>query len=430
MKKSFYFIVFLSLSLSLQAQNENITKMLDQAQMAVTMGYLDDAIDLYGKILQNNPQYAECYLELGNIYVKKGQDDVNAVQNAILNFQKYLELKPKAQNASDVQSSINKLEYVLKKAVQKQDNREFLQGRWASADARNNPNNNSLFILDFKEIGDKLQITVDPTSLAYSKDFFNKTAYIDKPDADEYVVSFTDDKNYVPSGAKYNFNSDMINIGANQLGNVIGGVGGQVGGQIVGGVLNYFNNRKQEKDVQKKTLTGFDLRIKSTPDENNELECIMHVYVKEQTPYKEQIVIDSMFINGFNKVESNYTNILPSRVSRDAGVVLKNYPNEEISKLFKKGTSQKIIGTILLPLGGVIAFTGVVMLANEDTSTGVSLLVSGLFVDAIGIPLLVTGVHNRHKAVRLYQEDIRKKSNTSELKIGLTDNGVGLTFNF
>jgi len=445
MKTSIFFIVFLSLSLSLHAQQEDIMKLYNQAQQATDMGNWDDAIALYGKVLKMNPQFANAYLGLGNVYIKKGQD-VNSLENAIQNFSDYLRLKPNATNATDVKTSLDKLQYILDKAYQKRDNRELLQGRWASTDGKYDKYNRSLFIFDIKEFDNKLQISIDPSSLVYSKDFFTKTVYVDDPNANEYAISFTNDKNYIPSQAKYDSNSKLINDVTSQLGS---------SGGILNDIFQGLNSSAQEKDLQKETLTGFDLKITSTPDENKELKCAIHVYIKEKTPVNEQIVLDTVFVDGLHKVSNDFQNTSPiigvngnfnavtgntnpyigtTRINRS--INLSDYPDKKIANLYKSGKSQSMIGAVFAGVGLGSVLVGAVwpMLNGNNDSSGKSvgkyLLLGGGVATVIGVPLVITGSHATNKAIRLYNESLETKKNVSELKVGFTGNGVGLALAF
>jgi len=454
--------MFLSLALMLNAQQASITKLYNQAQVAETMGNLDDAIELYGKILKIDPQFARGYLALGNVYVKKGQD-VNSLQNAILNFTEYLRLNPNAENSEDVQTSLDKLEYILEKSEQRESNHELLLGRWASTDGKYDKYGRSLFILDIKEFDDKLQISIEPSSLAYSDEFFSKTVYIDDPSANAYAVNFTNDKNYMPSQAKYAFNSEMISNVSSQLGS-FGGVANAVG--------QFLNSSAQEKDLQKKTLTSFELKINPIPDENKKLKCFVRISIKEATPLKEQMVLDTVMVDELYKVSNDFQNAMPlaynygnmnvsaqkynpfdkttqntksmslfnsSNYPNKQGINLSNYPNKQIANLYKSGKTQTTIGTVFTACGAGILGLGLgFALAdaidddpNKSSISSAPFVITGGVLTVIGLPLMFTGAHSTKKAIKLYNEDLEKRrGNTSELKIGLTGNGVGLALTF
>ena len=470
MKKSIYLITFLSLSLSMQAQQVDIVKLYNQAQAATEMGYLDDAIEMYTKILKINPQFAKGYLELGNIYLKKGQD-ASSLANAYRNFTEYLRLNPNAEDAQAVKNSLDKLEYVLKKTSQKEAARGFLLGRWASTDGKTDKYGRSIFILDISEFDNKIRIDIEPSSLLYSKDFVTKTAYIDDINADQYVFSFTNDNTYIPSQAGYDYNSRMISHLSNQI------FGGSSLGSLADGIGQFLNSSKQEKDQSKKTITIYDLKINSIPNENQELVCKGRMFIKQISQTGEKVLLDSVFTTGFYKVKSGYVNRTPiksfygdlayddkqyqSSLIKEKGVnyvdihkQIKNgiSTNPEISKLYKKGDRQRRAGLVITYLGGLTCGAGAVLWITSDkqmydsddekyknemksvieTSKILTFVGAGIFT--LSIPLHIAGRVNRQKAIDLYNESINKsienRRETSQLKIGVVPNGIGLAITF
>ncbi|MDR0542287.1 MAG: tetratricopeptide repeat protein [Dysgonamonadaceae bacterium] len=465
MKKIIYFILFMVLSFSIYAQEMDLDKLYNQAQIATEMGYLEDAIEKYRQILRLSPQFAKGYLELGNVYIKKGQD-VPSLENAILNFKKYLNIAPNAENREEVKASLDKLEYVLEKAYQKENARAFLQGRWASTDGQNDKYKRSLFILDIKEFDNKIRIDIEPSSLVYSEDFIAKTVYIDDPNADEYVIMFTNDNTYTPSQAGYNLNRQTINNFSNQIG---GGIG-----YGIAGLGNYLIDKKQEKDVQKKTLTVYEFKIKAIPDEKQELKCVGRLYIREITPTKEQTVLDSVFISSFHKVRSEYTNPIAfvntsdgiqtassafssalgsltdnssssksANISKVADKMLSTHPDKRISGLYSSGKNLKTIGNATAITGGCLMGIGILIMGastGEDMEYDqreklreVSLwpMVGGLGLTLVSWPIYSVGKSKIKKAVSLYNESLDKeRANLSEIKVGFTGNGIGLAFTF
>ena len=471
MKKSIYFIVFLSLSLSLQAQQVDIVKLYNQAQVAAEMGYLDDAIEMYSKVLEINPQFSKGYLELGNIYLKKGQD-VNSLTNASRYFTEYLRLNPNAENAIEVKTSLDRLEFVLKKTSQKEEARDYLLGRWASADGKTDKYGRSSFIFDISEFDNKIRIDIDPSSLCYSADFNYKTVYIDNPNDDQYAFIFTNDKTYLPSQAGYDFNSQVISQASGQIfGNSSAGGWANILGQAI-------NSSNREKDLQKKTITVYELKLNPVSNENRELICKGRIYQKEISPLGEKILLDDVFTTSFYKVNQKYTNRAPIRTGQgliwykdnelnkdfwgyDLDEQLKNsWANYDPStlRLYKKGMRQRNAGIWLNAFGGCFMGTGLFLwsLGSGDVKRndymseeefekrkkdaksmrdfGQIITFSGAGLLIIGIPLHIVGNKNRKKAIDLYNESIYKslenREETSYLKIGISNNGIGLAYTF
>ena len=455
-----FFILFCTLSAA-QAQQVDIVKLYNQAQAATEMGYLDDAIEMYFRILEINPQFAKGYLDLGNLYLKKGQD-VNSLIEASYYFEEYLRLSPDAENAQAVKNSLDKLEYMLEKTAQKEETRSFLKGRWASTDGRTDQYARSNFLLDISEFDDKIRIDIHPSSMCYSKDFTHKTVYVDN-NADQYVFTFTNDNTYMPSQAGYAFNSQMISIGTSQMGGPLGGALNALG--------QYANSAAQEKDLQKKTITVYELKVDPIPNENSELVCKGRIFRKELSPKGERVLLDSIFTSGFYKVNNNYINqapvkhymfdtffydgdTSPSKWNNSTKIynALYQNANPEVVQLLKKGKSQRMWGGALNIIGSMTCGTGLLGLiigsVNKDDyayynneegyreimSIGKILTFSGAGVLAIGIPLQIAGKKNRQKAIDLYNESVYRnlenREETSYLKIGVSSNGIGLAFTF
>lgn len=68
-------------------------------------GLYEEAIEAYEKALSFNPQNPEAHYNLGLLYQNFKFDP----EQAILHYQKYLELKPKAEDKEEVEASIAKL---------------------------------------------------------------------------------------------------------------------------------------------------------------------------------------------------------------------------------------------------------------------------------------------------------------------------------
>ena len=416
-------ICFSITTLSLQAQVD-VEKLYNQAQMAVEMGYLDDAIDMYLQILKSNPKFAKGYLELGNIYLKKGENS-NSIKNAISYFSQYLQVNPNAEDKETVKTTLDKLEYAWKKISQKEDNREFLQGRWASTDGKTEEYKQSSFILDMEEFDDKMKITIEPTSLLYSDEFTTKTVYIDNPNADQYVFTFTNDNTYIPSQAGYNFTGAMINQST----------GGYRWGNAVGGVLHYFNDKAREKDVSKKTLTVYELKLNPNANKNNELECKVRMYIEETTPAKRQIILDETSTISFYKVPRTFVNSAPITMTFGGKLgnidVLRNHPDPKISKMYKGGETTQKVGAIIIGLGLGTVIGGWIFGSKELEDAFVPIMIGGAGLTVIGIPITIIGYNKSKKAAKLHNEYLKmEKSKTSELRLGVSNNGVGLTYNF
>ena len=71
------------------------------------------AINAFGKALEVNPHSAAAHFELGWLYADKASDPASAIYH----YQKYLKLRPSAENAETVEQHIFRLKQELAKAV-------------------------------------------------------------------------------------------------------------------------------------------------------------------------------------------------------------------------------------------------------------------------------------------------------------------------
>lgn len=149
MKKISLSIILLMLSIVTFAQVD-IKKLYDQAGMAEEMQLWDDAIMLYKKIIVYAPDSSAAYYRLGEAYASKGQDVENS-ENAIKFFRKYQELDPQGAEMNNVQTIINRLEFISMKSEQYDAKIEALQGRWVTTDWRTNADHRSWAIINIRE---------------------------------------------------------------------------------------------------------------------------------------------------------------------------------------------------------------------------------------------------------------------------------------
>jgi hypothetical protein len=304
--------------------------------------------------------------------------------------------------------------------------------------------------LDISEFNNIIRIDIDPSSLAYSEDLVAKTVYVDDPNVSDYVISFTNDNTYLPSQADINLQRQRINIVSSEIGGRAGGTLGVLG--------NYLIDKKQEKDVQKKTLAVYELKINTIPDEKQGLKCIGRMYIREITSTKDQILLDSVFVSKFRKVHNEYKNAITftkeelsaisSNLSKDADKTLSTHPDIKISGLYNDGKSLKAKGKSMATIGGGVFLGGALGLclcavalgdSSDESidskmwpfylSTGVMFGGCGLYLASL--PITSRGKNKIKKAVSIYNESLEKeRANLSKIKVGFTGNGVGLAFTF
>ena len=296
---------------SVNAQQVDTAKLRTQAQIALNMGNIDDAIDRYKKLLTAEPQRCENYYKLGDAYGKKG--DIKSLENALDCFKKSQLLDSCKENEDNTQATIDSLDYILEiahaKAEQSQQDalkeearKQFLQGRWTST--QNGEYKEGYIIFDVKIIKDSIQINITPSSSIYSKHFINKTSFANFKNG-KLNFSFTEDEYYVPTQAKYNLTDSAIGIAADAANNQTERT--EVDIAIKGGAafLKYLNETKKEKDRAKNRQKTYDLILDIEPDENNELNCTVRFIDTEKTDPQKKVHSDNMLLLNFRKVASN-----------------------------------------------------------------------------------------------------------------------------
>jgi hypothetical protein len=465
-------IACLGINFSANAQlKTDIQNLLDKATMATDMGYYDKAIDYYQQALKIKPDLAEVYREIGNLYVMKGQSQ-EFVREAVLNFTKYLQARPKAADAEQVRTSINKLEFVFEieqekqfEATQKQQAKELLVGRWASTltTVDDSIYQRSLFIFDISHIGDKFKIDIEPSSLAYRSDFTAKTVYVDDT-CERFFITFTNDNNYVPSPEKYDnarMGGDLVARGVEEL---VGGIGGSFIGGAASWLIQSGINSAQGADKAKRIISTYEFVFETIPFKQNgitTIKCINRSYIREITPTSDKVLSDNMFESEFHKVKNDFINYtILKKVMGGVGVntigmggkndhyaikgnancrrMLLNYEDRKIAKdhrtarwLFWTGFIGLFESTFAAIVCESLSFDD----DNFDSETRQifkNVFYVGITCTAISTTMMIIGNKLCKKAVKKYneREAEKHKKNYAEWNVGFTGNGIGLSLRF
>ena len=126
--------------------------------------------------------------------------------------------------------------------------------------------------------------------------------------------------------------------------------------------------------------------------------------------------------NTLTERKNTQTNALSSYPTID------KHPNINISGLYNKGEKQRKLGVNLMSWG-LLVFTlsEVAILLSDDVGVGIGVAIGGAVCSLSGIPIWASGKKKTKQATLLYDQD---KRNVSELKVGFTNNGIGLAFTF
>jgi len=111
-------------NVSREAQ-KHMNRGMAAAKMANSPSEYEDAIRELEQAVSFAPDWPAPYFNLG--YVQK---EAGKYQDALNNYQKYLELVPNAPDAAQVQAEIDQIEYKLEKVSKAAKIRTYLEGEW------------------------------------------------------------------------------------------------------------------------------------------------------------------------------------------------------------------------------------------------------------------------------------------------------------
>ena len=454
MKKQVYFIVFLCLSISLQAQNQSdeeaIKRFLARAKTAYSIGEYQDALTEYQKVQQMIPDYPDIYKVLGDVYEKLGTDE--DLKLAIENYSHYLKLTPNLQDKDVIIEKISSLEYLYEKQLKQTQILDDLSGIWISElrmqtledqntnsqtiismpDGKSKNKNRSeskmpiSFVFKITEIGHegKFRIEILPESGFYKESIVQKVANIVPDKKNSIIFTFADAQAYTPSQSKY----DWMRLGVNLLsGN----------NDLSRQVSTIFINSFQEKDLPSNTQTAYYFDLKYV---DGKLKGFCNIVQQKADTKTNQYTYDDYFEISLQK-DDEYYNRLKSEMEIGRWTVTdmsgRNLTDFDVTKrlnahpdLYKKYNSGKTISAVGgvftgFGLGGLIGLT----FATQEYKT--YCLIGGVGFTMIGIPLAISGVKKQKNVMREFNNRINSEQNTLSLQFGITSSGgFGLTYNF
>lgn len=436
MKKITLSIVLLMLSLGTFAQVD-IKKLYDQAGMAEEMQLWDDAIMLYKKIIVYAPDSPAAYYRLGEAYASKGQDVENS-ENAIKFFRKYQELDPQGAEMNNVQTIINRLEFISMKSEQYDAKIEALQGRWVTTDWRTNADHRSWAIINIREAGGKLRITIDPTSAVYDESFISQTAVVNLP-GDKCKFAFGADKRYNPSSAGY----DAQRILLDMVGSSIGGTSGN----LVSGFGSVAVTAVQENDVASASLTTYLFTMDTEPSTNGTLKCQVDINGSHTSIKGDKKTSDILFVE-FEKVSEEFANMplldrkkvfqyyKDKKTYEEYGNIVKMCPDTDALMCYRSGKRWYYAAGIVCGVGaGFVLGSGIAGLAssgNDVIDIWLPFMGVGAAVAVVGGVMFPIAKSIGRRGIDIYNNaaNALHSKTISELGIASTSNGVGLVYRF
>jgi len=148
-------------TVSREAQ-KHMNRGMAAAKMANSPSGYEDAIRELEQAVSFAPDWPAPYFNLG--YVQK---EAGKYQDALNNYQKYLELAPNAPDAAQVQTEIDQIEYKLEKVSEVAKIRTWLEGEWNMTTMLNSTKNR--WPITFILKGDSIEAYL-PTTRFFSYD--------------------------------------------------------------------------------------------------------------------------------------------------------------------------------------------------------------------------------------------------------------------
>jgi len=101
----------------------------------------------------------------------------------------------------------------------------------------------------------------------------------------------------------------------------------------------------------------------------------------------------------------------------------------------KRNSGRHLVGGIALLLGGAVTtFAGMVGAIDGQLNGHETYFVTGIVIGTVGLGYITASVwprrHLLNKAVRIYNEQLPVTGMNDSLNLGMTQNGLGLVYNF
>lgn len=234
---------------------EQVSRLLNRADVCIEMNYVDNAIKEYEKIVEIAPGWANVYMYLGNTYVSKG--DALSLQKAKENYNKFLQLTDDQDLYYEAQDKLSRVEMMTELRGKEDENAENLVGVWKS-EIYDAYTGRPWFVIDIAKtsVSNKYQIVLSPKSMMYNN-IVNTKAYTEVIDG-KIGWSFSFQDTYIPSQSKYNIEGAMVNYLFNA-------------GSFASLVGNIFVESARENDVGYTNIMDFDFitdaNVKDVQDE-------------------------------------------------------------------------------------------------------------------------------------------------------------------
>lgn len=187
---------------------EDVTRLVNRADVCIEMNYLDEAIKEYDKIVEIAPGWADVYMYLADTYATKG--DQASLKKAESNYKIFMQLTDNKKLYFEAKDKLSRVEMMTELRTKETENADNLVGTWRS-DIHSVYTGKPWFVIDIAKtaIPNKYQITLSPKSMMYDN-IVNTKAYSEFI-GNTFCWSFSFQDTYIPSQSKYNIAGAAIN---------------------------------------------------------------------------------------------------------------------------------------------------------------------------------------------------------------------------
>ena len=288
----------------LQAQQddrEEMRKNVLRAQTAYKAGEFEDALNEYKKALNFAPQYPELYKAIGDVYEKIG--GTTNLSQAIIHYQRYIELAPNAEDNRSIQDKIYALQYLQEKSQKQDEILDDLSGAWVAMDniqiIKTDVKTGAVtymadFIFKITEIQKtgKYRITIQREGSRYYREtIIDKTVNIVPQKDHSFNFTIADAQTYTPNAGIYS----AARLGARMLGTV-------TEMDWLGDAANVAIDIRQTKDLPSNTQTAYIFALKY---KDGKLEGLVNVVRKFADQTQQKTLENGLYEITFVKQNNN-----------------------------------------------------------------------------------------------------------------------------
>ena len=350
-------IAFMGIVNCAQAQQDNreeVRRHILRARTAYSAGEFEDALSEYKKALNLAPQYPELYKAIGDVHEKLGS--TTNLSEAIIYFNRYLELDPNAEDSRTIQDKVYALQYRQEKSAKQDYILDDLSGTWVAIDNleifKTDKKTEQItwlsdFVFEISEIQNtgKYRVTiVEKGSRCYKATITDKTVNIVPQKDASFNFTIVDAQVHTPNQGGYAGARGAIGILQNF--GIIPSWLGEAGNVAV--------DIAQSNDLPSNTQTAYIFALRYI---DGELKGLVNVVQKFANPNQQRTLENGLhaitfvkdgdrFLSEMQKQQINMQNldlILPMKVDLQGKYKGNKYMDNLGNKLLKKEIISKIM---------------------------------------------------------------------------------------